>query len=347
MRAARLHDYHADLGSGDVLSVDDILEPSIVRDDEVIVRVGAAGLCRTDLHLIEGVWRGRISPSLPHTPGHENVGWVEAVGKGVSAFRAGDAVVLHPLLTDGLCRACRRGDDMRCSAAVFPGLDIDGGFAELMVTRERNLVACPEGLDPVQVAPHADAGLTAYHAVKRALPRLPPGSVAVLIGLGGLGHVALQLLKTLTGAQCIVIEKRQSAIELARELGADTALLASGSTAEEMSDLTDGLGADVVFDFVGEGGTPDLGLAITAAGGQYFVIGYGGTVKVPTIDLVSQEKSIIGNQVGTFAELRELMQLVGSDRIHLNIRTYRLSEVNQAVRDLAAGEIDGRAVLIP
>jgi NAD+-dependent secondary alcohol dehydrogenase Adh1 len=236
---------------------------------------------------------------------------------------------------------------MRCVNSSFPGLDVDGGFAELMVTRERNLVSCPEGLEPADVAPHADAGLTAYRAVKRARDVLQPGTVAVVIGVGGLGHVAVQLLKVMTAARCVVVEKSPVALQLAQALGADVSFSASKDVVGEVMEVTHGIGADVVFDFVGEDESPATGVAMTRAGGQYYVVGYGGQISVPAIEMISMEKSILGSQVGTFTELQELMQLVASGRLSLRIQRYSLSDVNQAIRDLANGKIVGRAVLVP
>ena len=176
MLAARLHVYEPTFSSTQLLSLDSIPEPEVVADDDVLIKVSGAGLCRTDLHLIEGYWESRLHSPLPLVLGHENAGVVEHVGAGVDSVRRGDEVIIHPFRTDGICPACRRGDDMRCVAGTFPGLDCDGGFAEYMVAAERALVALPAGTTAASVAPYADAGLTAYHAVLRALDHTGPES---------------------------------------------------------------------------------------------------------------------------------------------------------------------------
>src|SRR5713101_2113067 len=147
MKAARLHAYD------EPLKLDRVDEPSLQGHHDVIVRIGGAGLCRTDLHIIEGVWRGKIDVQLPYTLGHENAGWVEAVGDAVQSMRIGDAVIVHPLMSCGVCAACRRGEDMYCENGSFPGLNRDGGFANYLRTSERAIIKLAEGVEPIDVAP--------------------------------------------------------------------------------------------------------------------------------------------------------------------------------------------------
>ncbi len=181
MKAARLHEYHAPL------KVEQLDEPKIDGPHDVIVRLGGAGLCRTDLHIQEGQWAEKSGVELPYTPGHENAGWVEEIGSAVSNVEVGDTVILHPLVTCGFCRPCRAGDDVHCENNLFPGISVDGGFADLIKTNARSVVKLDPSLHPKDIAALADAGLTAYHAVKKAVPLLYPGTRAVLIGAGGLG----------------------------------------------------------------------------------------------------------------------------------------------------------------
>jgi NAD+-dependent secondary alcohol dehydrogenase Adh1 len=230
---------------------------------------------------------------------------------------------------------------------VFLGIQQDGGFAEFLKVKERNLVRLPEGLEPRDAAPYADAGLTAFHAVKKAAKVLEPDGIAVLIGVGGIGHVAVQALKALSSARIIVLEKSDLALELARELGADTMIKSSDDSVEEVLELTQGTGAEAVLDFVGEGDVPAQALAMTKMGGYYFVIGYGGTIEVPTMEMIATEKNIIGNLGGTTSELRELMALAGEGKVHLTTRHYALDEINEAISDLHEGRIKGRGVLVP
>ncbi len=350
MRAARLYQYDEHMGS-EPLILEEIDEPTIEGPLDVIVRIGGAGLCRTDLHIIEGQWKDINDPDrtlLPYTPGHENSGWVHDVGSAVTNVEVGDAVIVHPLITCGLCRACRAGDDMHCVAGVFPGLDSNGGFAELLKTNARAVVQLPESVEPQDVAAHADAGLTAYHAVKKAAPRLYPGARAVVIGAGGLGHIGIQALKAITAAEVIVVDRSEEALDVAGQLGADETVVADGSHVDKVLELTDGTGAEVVIDFVGEMGAQKDAWNMTAPAGSHFIIGYGGTIEVPTIDIISTERDITGNLVGTYNDLAELMTLQAQGKVSLQTRAYSLDAVNDAVNDLNQSRIPGgRGILIP
>jgi NAD+-dependent secondary alcohol dehydrogenase Adh1 len=314
----------------------------------VLVRVGAAGLCRTDLHIYEGQWEHLIHPELPFTLGHENAGWVEEVGSAVSHVAVGDTVILHPHITCGLCRNCRAGDDMHCVNSKFPGVDgTNGGMADYLLTGARSVVKLDPSLQPADVAALADAGLTAYHAVKNAVPLLYPGTTALVIGAGGLGHIGVQTLKALTPATIIVLDRNQAALNLVSGYGADHTVLADNSSTEEILELTDGQGAEVVFDFVAEQGAEALGWNLTRRAGSHFIIGYGGTINVPAIDIISSERSIVGNLVGSYNDLVELMVLAAQGKVELHTRTYPLEAVNDAMDDLDAGRLQGRGILVP
>jgi len=332
MKAVRVHAY------GKRPSIDDVPEPGIAGPHDVLVQVGAAGLCRTDLHIIEGQWAEKSGVQLPYTIGHENAGWVREIGSAVTNVAPGDAVILHPLVTCGLCRACRSGDDVHCENSRFPGIDTDGGMADYLLTSARSVVKLADGLEPAAVAALADAGLTAYHAVRKAVPLLYPGRTVVVIGAGGLGHIGIQCLLAMTAARVVVIDPSEKARELATELGAHE-VVADGT------DLTDS--ADVVLDFVGEQGAESLGLAMTRRAGSYYVIGYGGAVNIPTIDLISTERNIIGNLVGSYNDLDELMTLAAQGKVTLHTRQYPLAAVNEAMDDLEAGRLQGRGILVP
>jgi NAD+-dependent secondary alcohol dehydrogenase Adh1 len=342
MKAARLHGYH------ERPSVDEVPEPKVTDPFEVLVRVGAAGLCRTDLHIYEGQWEHLTHPELPFTLGHENAGWVEEVGSAVSHIAFGDTVILHPHITCGLCRNCRAGDDMHCVNSKFPGVDgTDGGMADYLLTSARSVVKLDPTLQPADVAALADAGLTAYHAVKNAVLLLYPGTTALVIGAGGLGHIGVQALKALTPSTIIVLDRNQAALDLVSGYGADHTVLADASSAEKILQLTDGQGAEVVFDFVAEQGAEALGWNLTRRAGSHFIIGYGGTVNVPAIDIISSERSIVGNLVGSYNDLAELMVLAAQGKVDLHTRTYPLDAVNDAIDDLDAGRLQGRGILVP
>jgi len=331
MKAVRVHAY------GKRPSVDEIAEPAVSGPLDVLVQVGAAGLCRTDLHIVEGQWAEKSGVRLPYVIGHENAGWVREVGSAVTNVAPGDAVILHPLVTCGLCRPCRSGDDVHCENSRFPGIDTDGGMAELLLTNARSVVKLAGGLEPAAVAALADAGLTAYHAVRKAVPLLHPGTTCVVIGAGGLGHIGIQCLLAMTAATVVVVDPNEKARALASDLGAHTVV----ASADEVDE------AHVVLDFVGEQGAEKAGLAKTARAGSYYVIGYGGTIDIPTIDLISTERNIIGNLVGSYNDLDELMTLAAQGKVTLHTKQYPLTAVNEAMDDLEAGRLQGRGILVP
>jgi NAD+-dependent secondary alcohol dehydrogenase Adh1 len=342
MKAARLHEYH------DALKLESVREPTADGPLDVIVKVGAAGLCRTDLHIQEGQWAEKSQVKLPYTPGHENAGWVHEVGSGVSNVQVGDTVIVHPFISCGLCLPCRVGDDMHCLNGSFPGIDRDGGFAELIKTSARSVVKLDDGLHPRDIAALADAGLTAIHAVKKAIPILTPGTRAVVIGAGGLGHIGIQCLKAMTSAQIIVVDPSEKALALATEMGADETVKVDGSThVDTVREMTDGLGAEAIIDFVGEKGAIEDGIAMIRDGGFFYVIGYGENIDIPTIDVISREISFIGNLVGTYADLSELMTLTAEGKVTLHTSTYPLDAINDAMADLDGGRLQGRGILIP
>ena len=341
MRAVRLHGYHQQV------VVEEVPEPTISGPFDVIVKVGGAGVCRTDLHIIEGQWAQAMAPPLPYTIGHENAGWVHEIGAGVTNVAVGDTVILHPTPTCGLCRACRAGQDMHCASSTFPGLGTDGGMAELLLTSARACVPLDAATRPQDVAALADAGITAYHAVRKAVPLLYPGTTCVLIGAGGLGHIGIQCLAALTATRIVVVDRNPDALALAKELGAHHTVVADGSHVSAVQELTDGAGGDVVLDFVAEQGAENEGFAMTRAGGSYYVIGYGGQLEVPTLDIISTERNIVGNIVGTYNELAELMVLAQTGRVTLHTSTYPLDAAADALADLDAGKVRGRAILVP
>jgi NAD+-dependent secondary alcohol dehydrogenase Adh1 len=341
VKAVRLHEFHAQP------VVDEVPEPKISGPLDVAVKIGGAGVCRTDLHIIEGQWDEAMHTPLPYTLGHENAGWVHEVGPAVTNVAVGDTVILHPTPTCGLCRACRAGDDMHCVKSSFPGLSTDGGMAEYLLTSARACVKLDPRTKPQDVAALADAGITAYHAVRKAIPLLYPGTTCVVIGAGGLGHIGIQCLAALTATRIIVVDRNPDALKLAEQLGAQHTVVADGGQVGAVNDLTGGSGAEVVLDFVAEQGAEADGWNMTARAGSYFVIGYGGTLRIPTLAVISTERNVIGNIVGTYNDLAELMALAQSGKVTLHTRTYPLDAAAEAFADLDAGRVRGRAILVP
>jgi NAD+-dependent secondary alcohol dehydrogenase Adh1 len=347
MKAAVLERYDETLTADTLVHYKDVPDPRITKPEDVIVRIGGAGVCRTDLHIVEGIWRSKVEVKLPYIMGHENAGWIEAIGSNVTSVKLGDAVICHPLVTSGHCLACRRGDDMHATDSSFPGINANGGYAEYLLTGERALIKLPKSLSPKDVAPYTDAGLTAYRAAKKASRHLLPGQYAVVIGAGGLGHIGIQVLAALCAAEIIVVDRSDVALELAKTCGAHHLVAGDDGAMDAVMALTGGRGAEAVIDFVGEGSAVAMGLAMTANGGSYYIVGYGGKIELPTIDMVTSEKTIVGNLVGTYPELVELMALADRGLVNLATREYRLADANKALKDLHHGKIKGRAVLIP
>ncbi|MBI0297392.1 NAD(P)-dependent alcohol dehydrogenase [Streptomyces sp. PRKS01-29] len=335
------------VGYGQNPRMAEVPEPEVTGPYDVIVKIGGAGVCRTDLHVLEGQWADKSGVSLPYTIGHENAGWVHAVGSAVTNVAEGDKVIVHPLITCGLCPACRTGDDVHCEQSLFPGIDTAGGYAEYLKTSARSVVKIDDSLEPSDVAALADAGLTAYHAAAKAAERLRPGTRCVIIGAGGLGHIGVQVLKALTAAELIVVDRNPDAVELAVSIGADHGIVANGRQVEEVLELTGGQGAETVVDFVGEGGATRDGVRMLRRAGDYHVVGYGENIDVPTIDIISAEINFIGNLVGSYTDLCELMVLAAQDRVRLHTTTYPLDRFQDALDDLDAGRIRGRAILVP
>jgi D-arabinose 1-dehydrogenase-like Zn-dependent alcohol dehydrogenase len=240
---------------------------------------------------------------------------------------------------------------MGCVRGKFYGLDgTDGGFAEYLNVSARCVIPIPRGQNPVSFAPLADAGLTAYHSVKKAASALGPTGAVVVIGVGGVGQFAIQLLRLMTPAEIIAIDVAEGKLKLAEELGADHAVLLGGDqeqVGKEIWQLTNGKGADVVLDLVGETPTATLALQMLARRGVYSAVGYGGDVSVPTMSLVAREIGIWGNLVGTYDELGELVKIFIRRKLKAQIERHPLGEIEGVLSALRKGEMKGRAVVVP
>jgi NAD+-dependent secondary alcohol dehydrogenase Adh1 len=303
-------------------------------------------VCATDLHTIDGEMEP-AGVTLPRVLGHENGGRVAAIGELVSTVAVGDPVLVFPPYARGLCVSCRRGREMLCDRHEFTGLTVDGGFAEYVVVSERSVLKLPAGVEPIDVAPHADAGVTAYHAVRRVAHLAVPGATAVVLGIGGVGHVGLQLLRELgSGAVVVAVDPNPQRRALAAGLGAD-AVLDSGEVVDAVRDLTDGRGADLVIDFVGNDRTHADGMGMLTRGGTYSIVGFGGIVTVPSAALVGSEHTVTANLVGSWIVLWEVIQLHARGKLTLKTEMHPLEDVNEVLAKLREGEVTGRAVLVP
>ena len=347
MKAAVLYQFDEALTNPDWLTYEEVPDPVIERPTDVIVRIGGAGVCRNDLHLIQGLWRRSMRIELPLILGHENAGWVEEIGSSVTAVRVGDPVIVHPLagrdchpFHRSLAAGGREPDG-------YPGFTRHGGFAEYLLTDERMLLRLPPHISPMEAAPLADAGLTAYSVARKASNKLSPGHYILVLGAGGVGHVGIQLLRVLTAAEIIVVDKSASALGLAREAGAHYTFAAEGRYTEKIMALTGGRGVEVAIDFVGEDSTLAWGLSVTRRGGYYYLVGYGGRLTISAFDLILSEKSIFGVFCGGLSELGDLLTLVDRGLVAVTTREYPLSDANGALHDLRECRNSGRLVLIP
>jgi len=321
---------------------------------QVVVRIGGAGACHSDLHLMHD-FGGGLPWGPPFTLGHENAGWVDSVGTGVTTVAEGDAVAVYGAWGCGRCSRCLAGVETYCenpAAAPVPGggggLGLDGGMAEyLLVPAERLLVPLPANLDPAVAAPLTDAGLTPYHAVRRSWAKMTPEATVVVIGVGGLGHMAVQIVKATTAARVVAVDPRPEARELATAHGADHVLDSTGETVAAVKDLTGGRGAEVTLDFVGSEATIDLARAAARPLGDATIVGIAGG-SVP-LSFFSQpyEVSIQTTYWGTRPELVELFDLAARGVVTAETTTYSLDDAVRAYEDLAAGAIKGRAVIVP
>ncbi|RBM12653.1 alcohol dehydrogenase [Prauserella sp. PE36] len=322
---------------------------------QVVVRIAGAGVCHSDLHLMHDFEPGQLPWGPPFTLGHENAGWVHALGEGVTGLAPGQPVAVYGPWGCGVCRNCRVGVETYCEnpeGAPAPGggggLGVDGGMAELMlVPHARHVVPVPEGLDPVLAAPLTDAGLTPYHAVRRSWPKLVPGSTAVVIGVGGLGHLALQIVKATTAARVIGVDAREEALTHARELGADLALPSGDDTAARIRDVTRGVGADVVIDCVGNDATLALGAACARQLGDLTIVGIGGGTLPVSFFTLPYELSVQTTYWGSRPELIEVLDLAARGLLRTTVTRFAFDEAPEAYARLARGELTGRAVVTP
>ncbi len=317
---------------------------------EVVIKVGGAGACHSDLHVLYELDASSVWP-MPMTLGHETAGWVHALGAGVDGVSEGDAVAVYGAWGCGVCARCAVGVENYCerpSVVGGGGLGLDGGMADyLLVPHQRHLVALPDGLDPVVAAPLTDAGLTPYHAIRRSWPKLTPDATCVLIGVGGLGHVGVQIARATTAAQVIAVDVKPEALELARKVGAHHAVLSNDSAAAAIWDLTGGRGADVVLDFVGTTPTMNLARAAARVMGDVTIVGIGGG-EIP-LGFFSQpyEVSIATTYWGSRPELAELLALAASGQVSTERTVYSLDDAARAYCDLRDGTVTGRAVVVP
>jgi propanol-preferring alcohol dehydrogenase len=314
---------------------------------EALVRVGAAGACHSDLHIIDAP--DALGMPIPLTLGHENAGWVEALGPGVTGFERGEAVAIYGIVGCGRCVACLAGRENECRRTPPGGIGLsrDGGMAEYVTVPARQLIAIGD-LDVAQAAPLTDAGLTPYHAIALTRRSLRPSSTCVVIGVGGLGHLAVQILAATTPARVIAVDVRPDALNLARQIGAQHAVQ-SADAVRAIRDLVGPPpgGADVVLDFVGAAATLEIARAVVTTGGDIAIVGLAGGSLPVGFGTVPFETRVVVSFWGTRSELAEVIALARAGRIRAHVDRFPLSDAQFAYDQLRAGRLQGRAVIVP
>jgi alcohol dehydrogenase, propanol-preferring len=349
---------HGDAHLMQAVQLTDWQRPAVVRQvprpqpgpGEVLLEVRAAGLCHSDLHLMH--WpAGTLPYELPFTLGHEVAGDVAALGPGTDGIEVGESVIVYGPWGCGRCARCGLGEEHLCEARGLrgrgAGLGRDGGLAEYMIVPSSRLTVPLGDLDPVAAAPLADAALTPYHAIRRALPHLRDGSGAVVIGVGGLGHVAVQILRALTSCRIVAVDRREQALEVAARDGADVTLASDGLTASETRRAAGGRGAALVIDCVGVEQTLELAAAVVAPGGHVSILGVGGGTFPMRFGAVPFETSVVMSNWGTRSELAEVVALARAGAIHVDVERVRLADVPEAYERLESGAVGGRLVAVP
>ncbi len=315
---------------------------------EVLVRVGGAGVCHSDLHVLDAP-EGALPYVLPFTLGHENAGWVERVGAGVTGWDEGAPVMVYSVWGCGRCATCRVWMENYCEKApafVGGGLGLDGGMASHMIVPSSRFLLPIDGLDPRTAAPLTDAGLTTYHAVRRSLSLLIPGSTVVVIGVGGLGQMAIQVAKAISPSRVIAIDTSPEKLAIARGLGAD-AVAADARATEHVRELTSGAGAELVLDVVGSEATLALAVSVVRRLGAITLVGIAGGSYPFGYMTVPTEVSMASTFYGSIPELADVIALAEQGKLCAEVETFSLEKAPDAYERLRQGTIRGRAVITP
>lgn len=318
---------------------------------QVLLKVTAAGVCHSDIAVMS--WTADQIPfPLPLTLGHEGVGTVAALGDGVTGLSEGDSVAVYGPWGCGICVNCAEGKENYCLRAkelgiMPPGLGAPGAMAEYMIVDDpRHLVPIGE-LDPVKTVSLTDAGLTPYHAIKRSLPKLVPGATAVVIGTGGLGHVAIQLLRAMTAVRIVALDVTEEKLDLARAVGAHETVLSDKKAAARVLELTGGLGAHVVLDFVGAPPTVQTAGDAARVDGDVTIVGIGGGALPVGFGTLPYGTNVSAPYWGSRKELAEVLDLAHAGAVDVHVETYSIDEAPRAYERLHEGRINGRAVILP
>jgi propanol-preferring alcohol dehydrogenase len=321
------------------LSYGDAPDPRPARG-QILIRIGACGVCRSNLHMIEGDWVAMGVPAKsPIVPGHEVVGRVVAVGEGVEGLAAGQRVGVQPLWsTCERCEYCVTGREQLCQKKQITGETVDGGYAELLLASERHVYPVPDSISDAEAAPLFCPGITAFGAVSKA--RLAPGRTLALFGFGGVGHMVQQLAQ-LAGADVTVIARSAAHLKLAHELGAARALDAGRVDVDDELRRAGRVDAAIVF----APSTKLLAQAIAGIkpGGIVVVGAFAEIGELPFVD----EKTVVGSLLGSRQQMRELLGLAGAGKVRAVVETLPLERAPEALARLKRGEVEARLVLVP
>jgi alcohol dehydrogenase, propanol-preferring len=317
---------------------------------EVLIKIGGAGACHSDLHILETPANTPGMP-LPFTLGHENAGWVEKLGPGATGFAVGDPVIVYGPWGCGSCANCRVGMENYCQNpgdGKAGGLGQNGGMANYMVVPSTRFLLPLGNLDPREAAPLTDAALTSYHAVKRSLHLLGPGSTAVVIGAGGLGQMAIQVLKALSAAATVIaVDTSPDKLATAKKMGADEVLPSGDGAVKRIKEITRGQGANLVLDMVGVKPTLETAVQISRVLGHVTIVGLGGGALPVNFHSPAKECSVASPYWGSIPELMEVVSLAQAGKIKMLLEQFPLERASEAYHLLHDGKIQGRAVILP
>ena len=337
------------VGVGRPAQIQDVPKPS-PGPGQVLIRIGGAGVCHSDLHVMEEDLG--FKPSF--TLGHENAGWVSALGEGVTGFKEGDAVAVYGPWGCGRCHACQLSMENYSETwaqinGFGGGLGLDGGMAEYMLVPSARLLVPLGGLSPAKAAPLSDAALTPYHAIKRALPHLNAESTVVVVGVGGLGHMAIQLLRVLAPVRIVAADVDDRKLQQAKALGADDIVnnRNAAEAAERILQITGPRGAGLVLDCIGVQPTLDLGAKLLGRNSVWTIVGLGGGRHEFRHGSTPYGTLMSIPYWGSRVELMEVIAMARDGRIHAETMEFPLTKAAEVYGKLKAGEIAGRAVLVP
>ncbi|MEX0656917.1 MAG: alcohol dehydrogenase [Nitrosopumilaceae archaeon] len=358
MKAARI------MGPNEPLQMAELESPK-PNENQVVIKVKSVGVCHSDLHLWEGGYDlgdGKFMKvtdrgvKYPVTPGHEIVGTIMEIGKGVTGFSLDDVVLVYPWQGCGECPGCKAKNENLCDAPRSMGVFQDGGYADVVLIPHYKYLAKIEGVDSDAATSLACSGLTAYTAIKKANVNSP--EFLVIIGAGGLGLMGIQIAKAITKAKIICVDLDDKRLETARELGADFVInsnvigsvtTGSGNAAQKIISLCNNKGADSVIDFVNAPNTAKMGLAVLRKRGNLVLVGlFGGALDISLVTIPLKAITIQGAYTGNYSDMLELIELAKKGIIKPVIsKRYSLDEANQALHDLKDRKIIGRAVINP